>query len=98
MSHLCPVIVHDRAASRFEADVDGQRCVADYDVAGRVMTMHHTYVPTGLEGHGIAAALVGAALAHARAAGLRVRPTCSYVARYMRRHPETLDLLAEPQD
>ena len=93
-----PDIRHDRAASRFEARVDGQCCVADYRITGPVMTMHHTYVPPALEGRGIAAALVAAALAHARAAGLRVRPTCSYVARYMRRHPETLDLLAEPQD
>jgi predicted GNAT family acetyltransferase len=38
--------------------------------------------------------LVGVALAHARDQGLQVRPTCSYVARYMQRHPETLDLLA----
>ena len=34
-----------------------------------------------------------AALAHARAQGLRVRPVCSYVQVYMRRHPDTQDLL-----
>ncbi len=34
------------------------------------------------------------ALAHARREGLRVRPDCSYVAAYMQRHPQTLDLLA----
>ena len=68
--------------------------MADYRVDGRVMTMHHTYVPPALAGRGIAANLVGVALAHARDQGLQVRPTCSYVARYMQRHPETLDLLA----
>jgi predicted GNAT family acetyltransferase len=36
---------------------------------------------------------VQAALAHARAQGWRVRPSCSYVRSYMRRHPETQDLL-----
>ncbi len=84
---------HNPPASRFEATVDGHLCVADYRLAGRTMTMPHTYVPPALQGRGIAAALVAAALAHARAAGLRVRPDCSYVARYMQRHPETLDLL-----
>ena len=44
-------------------------------------------------GRAIAAALVRTALAHARAQGWRVRPSCSYVASWMRRHPETQDLL-----
>jgi len=91
---VTPQIEHDRAGSRFVTHVEGQLCVADYRVDGRVMTMHHTYVPPALEGRGIAANLVGVALAHARDQGLQVRPTCSYVARYMQRHPETLDLLA----
>ncbi|MES2959477.1 MAG: GNAT family N-acetyltransferase [Pseudomonadota bacterium] len=89
-----PKVEHDLAGSRFMAHVAGQTCVADYHLAGTLMTMHHTYVPRPLEGHGIAAALVAEALAHARREGWRVQPTCSYVARYMQRHPETLDLLA----
>lgn len=90
---LHAVIHHNPAASRFETTVDGLLCVADYRLAGDTITLHHTEVPTGLEGRGIAAALVAAALAHARSQGWRVRPTCSYVASYMQRHPETLDLL-----
>jgi predicted GNAT family acetyltransferase len=84
---------HNAAASRFETTIDGQLCVADYELAGPRMAMTHTYVPPALEGRGIAAALVAEALAHARREGWRVRPLCSYVARYMQRHPETLDLL-----
>jgi predicted GNAT family acetyltransferase len=84
---------HNLAAARFEVTVEGRHCVADYRLVGSVMAMTHTYVPPALEGRGIAAALVAAALAHARSAGLRVRPSCSYVAAYMRRHRETLDLL-----
>ena len=84
---------HNLAAARFEVTVEGQRCVADYRLVGSVMTMTHTYVPPSLEGRGIAAALVATALAYARSAGLRVRPSCSYVAAYMHRHRETLDLL-----
>lgn len=87
-------IAHNAAASRFETIVDGHLCVADYHLDDGVMTMTHTLVPPALEGRGIAAALVAAALAHARTAGLRVRPACSYVARYMQRHRDTLDLLA----
>lgn len=89
-----PARVQDNpAASRFETTVDGQLCVADYTLIGQRMSMTHTHVPPALEGRGIAAALVAEALAHARREGWRVRPLCSYVARYMQRHPETLDLL-----
>ena len=59
-----------------------------------MLVLHHTEVPAALQGQGVAAALVQAALAWARAEGLRVRPVCSYVAAYMKRHPETQDLLA----
>jgi predicted GNAT family acetyltransferase len=87
-------IEHDRAGSRFVTQVESQLCVADYRLAGTLMTIHHTYVPPSLRGHGIAAALTAEALAHARREGWQVRPLCSYVARYMQRHPDTLDLLA----
>lgn len=87
-------VIHNPAQSRFEATVEGQLCMADYRLNGNVMSMTHTGVPPALEGRGIAAALVKAALDHARANGLKVRPLCSYVAAYMRRHPDTQDLAA----
>ncbi len=87
-------VVHHAAASRFEVELDGELAVCSYRLQGDTMVVVHTEVPPRQQGRGVAAALVAAALAHARAHGLRVRPRCSYVAVYMRRHPETLDLLA----
>jgi predicted GNAT family acetyltransferase len=86
-------IVHNTAASRFEVIVEGQLCTAQYRVYGKIMMLTHTGVPRALRGRGIAAALVHAALDHARERGLKVRPDCSYAEAYMQRHPETLDLL-----
>ena len=86
-------IDHDAVAGQFTTDVDGQRCEADYQLRHGVMHLVHTAVPPMLEGRGIAAALVDAALAEARRQGWRVRPVCSYVQTYMRRHPDTQDLL-----
>jgi len=86
-------IRHNSAASRFEATVDGQLCVASYHVVNGVMRMHHTEVPAALEGQGIAGQLVRAALVYAAANALKVEPRCSYVRAYMRRHPETHVLL-----
>lgn len=89
-----PRIRHDAAAQRFEIEVDGALALAAYRRDGHTLLMTHTEVPPEAQGRGIAAALVRAALDWARAEGLRVRPLCSYVAAYMRRHPETQDLLA----
>ncbi len=58
------------------------------------MQMVHTGVHPSLQGQGIAAKLVVAALAHARENELRIDPVCSYVRVYMDRHPETADLRA----
>jgi uncharacterized protein len=86
-------IRHDAAAARFEAQVDGGRAEVVYRLSGRVMSLVHTEVPPRSEGRGIAAALVQAALDHAREQGWQVRPLCSYVRAYMQRHPQTHDLL-----
>jgi uncharacterized protein len=92
-------IQHDTVRRRFEAVVDGHRCVCDYRLEDsetpeqRVMAIVHTGVPSAVGGRGIAAELVAEALAWARSQSLKVDPVCSYVAVYMRRHRETRDLL-----
>ena len=86
-------VSHNAAVSRFEAWPQGRLALCSYRRQGNVLVLHHTEVPAALQGQGVAAALVQAALDWARAQGLPVRPTCSYVAAYMRRHPETQDLL-----
>jgi uncharacterized protein len=86
-------IEHDASLGRFSAQVHGHLCVCDYRLRDGVMFMTHTAVAPELEGQGIASELVRAALAHAREHGLKVRPLCSYVQAYMRRHPEVQALL-----
>jgi len=81
-------VVHNLAESRFEATVEEQLCVADYELDGTRLLMHHTGVPRALEGRGIAAQLVAAAFDYAAREGLTIVPLCSYVAAWARRHPE----------
>lgn len=88
-------ISHRPEAGCFEAVVDGLRSECAYRLSPGLVTLFHTEVPRALQGRGVAAALVAAALDWARAQGLKVRPSCSYVALYMRRHPETQDLLEQ---
>lgn len=89
-------VTHRPELQQFESSPGGHLAVCSYRLNGRVATLHHTEVPWQLQGQGVAAELVRAALNWARTEGLRVRPTCSYVAAYMRRHAETHDLLLQP--
>jgi uncharacterized protein len=79
---------------QFEARVDGIVAVAAYTLEEDRIAFTHTAVPSALEGRGVGSALVAAALASARDRGLKVVPLCSFVAAYMKRHPDTADLLA----
>lgn len=89
------LIHHDSAACQFWAEpLPGQRCELDYLLRPGQVVFHHTGVPRALEGRGLAAQLVTHGLAWARAQGLKVVPSCSYVNAFMRRHPEWQDLRA----
>lgn len=86
--------VRDNAAAhRFELETDGRLAIAVYRLDGGTMTLTHTEVPRELEGRGIGGRLVRGALDAARERGLAVLPLCSFVAHYMRAHPDTHDLL-----
>jgi uncharacterized protein len=82
---------------RFEARLAGREEIGILDVtlAGSVWTLGHTEVPRAIQGRGVGSALVRAALAHVRAEGAQVLPTCSFVLAYLRRHPEDADLVHE---
>lgn len=88
-----PPVRHHIEAQRFELSAQGQLALCAYRRDGDTLVLHHTEVPPALQGQGLAAVLVAEALRWARTQGLRVQPRCSYVAAYMRRHPETQDLL-----
>jgi hypothetical protein len=62
--------------------------------SGDVLTAEHALVPPEIGGRGIAASLVEALVADARAQGWKIVPECSYVAAAFRRHPQWADLLA----
>ncbi len=87
-------VQHNPTASRFEAKVGAQLAVADYQLEDGRIVFTHTYVPTGLRGHGIAEKLVRAGLEFAKAENRRVVPECSYVAVFIQRHKEFQPLLA----
>lgn len=87
-------IVHLATQGRLEWPLERGSAECVYRRQGNLILITHTEVPHAYEGRGIAGQLVRAVLDWARSEGLRVRPLCSYVAAYMRRHADTHDLLA----
>lgn len=66
----------------------------DYRLSDGIIDMRHTEVDPGHGGQGFGERLVVFALDDARAAGLKVKPTCPYIHRYMDKHPELESLRA----
>jgi uncharacterized protein len=89
-------VIHLPDRMAFVARVNGAEALCAYRREAAVLVLHHTEVPFAAQGRGLAALLVQAALDWAREQRLQVRPTCSYVAAYLRRHPEQQDLLLPP--
>lgn len=82
------------AENRFELHVDGHLAVADYIRRDGVLTLPHVEADMALRGTGAAGRLMEQVTAAARTEGAKIRPLCSYAVAWMRRHPETNDLLA----
>lgn len=79
---------HNVAQHRYELDTDHGVALAVYHEQGDSMVFTHTEVPPVDEGKGFASRLVREALADARRRGYRIVPACSFIAAYVRRHPE----------
>ena len=79
-------IVHDKTGLQFEVTVDGHRAYLSYmDLGKQTLDFYRTFVPDGLRGKGVAAALTKAALDYAESGNYTVIASCSYVERYMER-------------
>jgi len=89
------VVTQDAAGNRFEIAVDGRIAFLEYHRGRDLLSLIHTDVPKEMEGRGIGGKLAQAGLEFARGANLKVIPSCPFVASYIRRHPEYLELVME---
>jgi predicted GNAT family acetyltransferase len=87
-------VIDNAAEQRFELEVDGHTAIAAYEREGDLVTFTHTVVPSALRGQGVGSQLIEGALTQVRAAGGKVRPLCTFVARYLAQHPQWQDLRA----
>lgn len=83
------------ARHRFEAELDGQVAgFITYRERDGVLELVHTEVDERFEGRGVGGQLAREALEDARRQGQKVLPSCSFVAGWLRRHPEYNDTVA----
>jgi uncharacterized protein len=93
-----PIAVRDnRELHRYEVTADGALAgILTYRLnePEALITLVHTEVDRAFRGRGLADRLARHALDDARATGLRVRPDCPFVARFIGAHPDYQDLVA----
>ena len=89
-------LIDEGTHGEYQARVEGSDAIGrlTWVRRGEVLTAEHALVPSEIGGRGIAARLVEALIADARAQGWKIVPECSYVAAAFQRHPEWADLLA----
>jgi predicted GNAT family acetyltransferase len=93
---MADVTVTDNAeARRFEVSLEGDTAFAEYRLRPGVIVLPHTVVPPAFEGKGVASALARHAFGYARDHGLKVVPTCPFMAGWVKKHPEAQDLVDE---
>jgi len=89
-------IRHDVDRLRFVAELADAEAVLEYaERADGSLDYRHTYTPPALRGQGIAGSIVLFALDYARAHDVKVVPTCWFVRRVLRAHPEYADVVAD---
>jgi predicted GNAT family acetyltransferase len=91
-----PDITDNASAHRFELRIDGTVAAhTDYNVLKGALLFTHSEVLPQFEGKGLASRLIAFALDDVRRRGLQAIPVCPFVAGYIGKHPEYLDLVSE---
>jgi uncharacterized protein len=97
MDDSVDIVVRDTPErERYEAWVGDELAgYVEYSRQGRTLVLIHTEVGPEFEGHGVGGELAGTVLDEARAEGLHVNPRCPFIATWIARHQDYLDLVPE---
>lgn len=93
MKNETPPVAHEETPTHGEFTI-GRLAIMTYRKSGeKHIVVNHTRVAQEAQGQGLAGKLYRAMIEHARANGLKVTPTCSYVIKMLERFPEDRDIL-----
>lgn len=88
-----PKLYNNQEEKRYEYRLDDATPHITYERRGNEIALTHTRVPAQLRGKGVGTMLAKDALDDIADQKLEVVPLCSFVATYMKRHPEYMHLL-----
>ena len=89
-------IINNIKLSRFETEVNGEFAYVDYRFYKDDIALMHTFVPEAGRGKGISSALAKFALEYVKQQELKLIVYCTFIAKYMKLHPE-YDALIDKQ-
>jgi predicted GNAT family acetyltransferase len=81
-------LIHNEGESQYEYHIEGKLARLVYKEEDGVLHLTNTYVPEELGGRGIAGALVKDVFVDIEKRNLKMKPACSYVVKYVEKHPE----------
>lgn len=91
-------IIDNPEASRYEIHVGGERAgFTEYHLHGNEIAFIHTEIDDRFGGQGLGGKLARGALDAVGERGLDVLPYCPFIRGWIRKHPEYVDLVPQPQ-
>jgi predicted GNAT family acetyltransferase len=91
---MSEIVTDNTERHQYELPVEGQIVFARYRRQDGVVSILHVEAPVSLRGSGAAGRLMQGIVELVRSQNEKLVPLCSYAAAWMRRHPESADLLA----
>jgi hypothetical protein len=82
------------ALHHLELEVEGSIAFIEYRLVRDMLFLIHTEVLPGLEGKGVASAIVQKALQYAKDNNCKIVPICNFVRSYLKKHKEWNDIVA----
>jgi len=87
-------VENNESKHRFEINLDEGTAFIQYTKPGEdVYNLYHTEVPPQFAGKGVGSSLAKGTLEYIKAEGKQIIPTCPFVAAYLKKHQEYLDLV-----
>lgn len=91
-------VIDNKEKNRFETKIDGHEAFIEYSVKPGILSLNHTEVDKALAGQGVASEMIEKVLLEIELRELKVIPVCSFIERYISKHPEWQSIVVGPEN